>query len=201
MRRLARLFRRNTQVRVRAVADHSTADEPAGAGLVDVNRVLATAAPMLGPLVGSSIRVGLRLSPARAVVLADAMDVEHVLVGLSLNARDEMTNGGVLVVESAVVSAQDADDASGEAPGAHVRITVADTGRGTISAVRPSQTAVPAGTPAEPESEASTHPGPGLVAAVATVRRMGGTLSVHREPFVGTTVTVRLPLALPETQS
>jgi signal transduction histidine kinase len=169
----------------------------AGPRLVDVNRALVTAAALFAPLMGDQIQLGLRVSPTRALVPADVMDVEHVLLTLALHARDEMPYGGMLVIESGVVAEPPHD--AGEGSQAHVRVTISDTGSGEARTDGPLPDAPLTINPTADRTHASSFVDPGLVLAAATVRRMGGTLDIHREPFVGTTVTVRLPLAAPGT--
>jgi hypothetical protein len=76
---------------------------------------------------GDQIQLGLRICPTRALVRADVMDVEHVLLTLALHARGQMPYGGMLVIETVVL---EPTHESAEGAPAHGRVSVSDTGSG-----------------------------------------------------------------------
>jgi len=88
------------------------------------------------PIIRRSLRddilLDLRLNSTQASILADAGQLCQVLINLTVNARDAMPSGGVLVIETSAVSAADFEqimDRPGLGDqGAMLRVT--DTGHG-----------------------------------------------------------------------
>src|SRR5215213_7713698 len=67
-------------------------------GLLDVNDVVAGVERLLMRVLGSSVKIDLRRDVEHAPVVADAGQLEQVLVNLSINARDAMLRGGTLTI-------------------------------------------------------------------------------------------------------
>ena len=153
-------------------------------GQVDLNQVVGSAFDTIARLAGKTVRVRVRVSPEPALVAADVVDVERVLLNLALNARDAMPEGGVLTIETAVVD--NPSHQRSDVGGRRVRMTVSDTGRGMTPDVRarifePFFTTKDTGT------------GVGMRSVAFTVRQLQGTLSVESQPNGGTSVIVDLP--------
>ena len=75
---------------------------------VDLNGVVRDMEAMLRPLLGEDIELVTSLPPGGAV-LADRGQLEQVLMNLALNARDAMTGGGRLVVETQPVGLEEGE--------------------------------------------------------------------------------------------
>ncbi|NKB54903.1 MAG: PAS domain S-box protein [Alphaproteobacteria bacterium] len=120
----------------------------------------------------------------------DPAQVETALLNLAINARDAMPSGGTLTIETANVRLDD-DYAATQAevtPGAYVRLTVTDTGRGMAPSVvehvfEPFFTTKAVG-------EGS---GLGLSMIFGFAKQSGGHVTVQSEEGVGTAVTLYLP--------
>ena len=87
---------------------------------------------MFRRLLGEDIELTTRLSPALGLVLADRGQIQQVLLNLVVNARDAMTSGGRLAIETAVVKI-DSRYAAGRPEltcGQAVVLKVTDTGHG-----------------------------------------------------------------------
>jgi len=144
--------------------------------VVDLNAMVAAIEPMLRRLIGGGdVAVELALAPERPCVLASAGALEQVLLNLALNARDAMSAGGRLRIETRL-------------RGDRVELAVSDTGTGMDDATRervfePFFTTKPDG----------VGTGLGLYVVHTIVERLGGAIAIESEPGVGTRVAVELP--------
>lgn len=156
---------------------------------LDLNDVVGRIGSMLRRVIGEDIRLTIRPSPAPALTMADAGQLEQVVMNLAINARDAMPAGGSLVIE---VSTADLDDGSAARPGVpagrYVTLAVGDTGCGmdaaTLSRIfEPFFTTKPVG----------QGTGLGLATAYGILRQSGGGIDVDSTPGEGSRFTVFLP--------
>ncbi len=91
---------------------------------VDVNRIIDGLHQMIVRLIGEDIQVGLDLKPDIHPVVADAGQLEQVVMNLVVNARDAMPDGGTLTLETREARSEE------PTPGDYVVLTVRDTGVG-----------------------------------------------------------------------
>jgi PAS domain S-box-containing protein len=157
---------------------------------LDLNAVIRDAAQMLQRLIGEDITLETSLDPALEAVEADPGQVHQVLLNLSINARDAMTDGGALTISTA-----NARFAAGTAPpgcqaGAYVTLTVADTGAGMDEDTmrhlfEPFFTTKPDG----------FGTGLGLATVYGIVEQSGGSIQVHSETGKGCRFDIHLPCA------
>ena len=155
-------FSRKQEVRLRAV---------------DVNRVVEDVEQLLLRLLGTSVEIELVLDADAPHALADAQQLEQVLINLAVNARDAMPRGGRLTIVTM------------EADGA-VLLRVADTGHGMDDLTR-ERIFEPFFTTKDP----GEGTGLGLSTVYGIVRQAGGDIRVESEPGEGATFTVSLPAA------
>jgi signal transduction histidine kinase len=153
---------------------------------VDLNHAVAQAAVAITPVTGERIHLRLRLAPEPVTVVADAAELERILLNLALNAWDAMEAGGELTIETVAVGAPSTGSTGCARPGPCARLTVSDTGCGMAPEVRervfePFFTTRAKGT------------GLGLTSVAFTVQQLGGTISVESEPGRGTAVIISLP--------
>ena len=158
-------------------------------GLLDVNEVVAGVERLLMRVLGSSVRIELRRDVAYAPVVADAGQLEQVLVNLSINARDAMLRGGTLTIRTGETTL----DATSAAvldvmPGPFVTIDVEDTGTGMDEATR-----IRAFEPFFTTKGPTQGAGLGLATVYGIVRQSGGAISLHSAPGAGTHVRIHLP--------
>jgi signal transduction histidine kinase len=104
-------------------ASTAAATEP-GASRADVPQ----RAKLLGRTLGERIRIEIKGEPTLWPVLADPAQVESSLINLAVNARDAMTEGGTLTIETKNVTSRGED--ADIPPGDFVLLSVADTGVG-----------------------------------------------------------------------
>ncbi len=159
---------------------------------VDVAALLMSSATLVGRLVGDRIRLSLDVGTAPLSVLADASQVEQVIVNLVLNARDAMAAGGTLTITAGAATRRspDASDTGTRLESRRVaRLTVSDTGSGIDPAVRARMYE-----PYVTTKSADTHSGLGLAVVRGIVEQLGGSIEATTTPGTGTTFAVDLPL-------
>ena len=143
--------------------------------------------PMLARLLGPGVQLVMALPAEPAVVRADPLQLEQLMINLALNARDAMPRGGTLRIEVAIESAAACASFS-EETNRWVVLSMSDTGIGMAPEIRsrvfePFFTTKPAG----------QGTGLGLSSAQLAVSHAGGTLEVQSEVGRGSTFRVRLP--------
>jgi two-component system cell cycle sensor histidine kinase/response regulator CckA len=158
--------------------------------ILDLNKTLYEAEKMLRRLITESIRLTTFLAPDLWSVYADAGQIYQVIVNLVVNARDAMSVGGELTIETANVMLDSSyvsrhPDAH---PGPHVMLTVSDTGSGMDGEIiqhifEPFFTTKMAG----------HGTGMGLATVYGIVRQTGGHIAVSSAPGRGSTFTVYMP--------
>jgi PAS domain S-box-containing protein len=123
-------------------------------------------------------------------VEGDATQLYQVLMNLSINARDAMPNGGILVIDlqNIVLNEQEASLHFRAVPGTYVVLSVKDTGTG-IPPELMNQIFDPFFTTKEP----GKGTGLGLSSVLSIVKSHGGFIDVHSELGKGTEFQVFLP--------
>jgi PAS domain S-box-containing protein len=157
--------------------------------LVDLNAVVLETQRLLRRTLGEPITLEISLG-AIGSVLADASQLERVLVNLALNARDAMPDGGTLMIathETAVNPSVDARQ-SGLPPGVYVTLTVADTGVGI-----PTEHQAHIFEPFFTTKPTGQGTGLGLSTVYGLVKQWGGYTAVESVPGSGTVFTIYLP--------
>ncbi len=158
--------------------------------VINLSTELPAMEEMIRRLIGENIEVTTRMAPGLGNVMADASQIQQVLLNLAVNARDAMPEGGKLLIEASDIVLRESVAATPEdiRPGAYVLLTVSDTGCGmdqeTLSRIfEPFFTTKPFG----------KGTGLGLATAFGIVRQHGGHICVCSEPGKGTTFRVYLP--------
>jgi PAS domain S-box-containing protein len=158
--------------------------------LLDVHEVVANVERLLTRALGGGVQLVIHRGAGDARVMADASQLEQVLVNLAINARDAMPRGGSLVIASSVrmLSAADAEPL-GLAPGEYVALEVIDTGVGMDETTR-SRAFEPFYTTKGPLAGT----GLGLSTVYGIVRQSGGVVTLTSAPGEGTKVRIFLPV-------
>jgi len=161
--------------------------------LVDLREIVCGIETLLRRSVSETIETDLQLDDDLPPVLADAAQMEQVLMNLVVNSRDAMPDGGRLSISIAPVRLERDARVSPLVPeGAYVALSVVDTGTGIEPQHLPRifepffTTKVGVGT------------GLGLSTVYGIVAQSGGAIEVAAPPGGGTRITVYLPAAAGE---
>jgi len=160
--------------------------------VVSLNDIILNLLTMLQRIIGEHIEINSVLAEDLAPVMADAGQLEQVLMNLTVNARDAMPKGGRLTLETqnAELDEDFVRQHIGSAPGPHAVMTVSDTGTG-MSAETLAHIFEPFFTTKGPGSGT----GLGLAMAYGVVKQSGGCIWVDSEVGKGTSFKIYLPKA------
>ena len=161
--------------------------------VLDLNAIIANASKMLERLLGEDIEIVTNLATDLGAVVADASQIDQVLVNLAVNARDAMTEGGVLTITSRRVAiTNEVQHAHRVIPtGDYTLLEISDTGIGMDAEVR-ARIFEPFFTTKEP----GRGTGLGLATVYGIVKQSSGYIMVESAPGKGTTFQIYLPVAL-----
>jgi two-component system cell cycle sensor histidine kinase/response regulator CckA len=164
--------------------------------VIALEQLIEQLAPLLRQLVGADKRFELRLSPEPLHVLADASQLEQVLINLVANARDAMDPDGVVTIETREALLDETSARShAEAPmspGRYAVLLVTDTGIGMSGSTQSR-----AFEPFYTTKGVGQGTGLGLAMVYGIVKQSGGYIWLDSELGRGTTVEVYLPLRSP----
>ncbi|HEX5856086.1 MAG TPA: ATP-binding protein, partial [Thermoanaerobaculia bacterium] len=156
---------------------------------LELNAVVSNLVPMLRRVIGEDIELVTNLDPRGESVLADAGQLEQVIMNLVVNSRDAMPQGGTLTIETGGADAADLPGVEPETPpGRYVRLTVKDTGTGLSPQVQ-----ARIFEPFFTTKEVGKGTGLGLATVYGIVKQSGGFVQLHSEPGHGATFNVYLP--------
>lgn len=160
--------------------------------VLDLNELVAASVNLLGRLVDESIEMVLVTDPSVGSVLGDGGRLEQVLTNLVLNARDAMSDGGTLRIETRTLRIGEDTLVPGVAfeGGGYAVVTVTDNGAGMDQETK-RRVFEPFFTTKAPGKGS----GFGLATAYGIVELHGGTINVDSKLGVGTTFSVYLPQA------
>jgi two-component system cell cycle sensor histidine kinase/response regulator CckA len=159
---------------------------------VELNELVANVERMLRRVIGGRIELVATLSAEPLRVLADAGQIEQVIVNLVINARDAIADAGriEIVTGREVLRGRDEREVEGLAPGDYACLEVRDDGAGMTADVQerlfePFFTTKPPG----------RGTGLGLATCFGIVRQHEGAIRVDSQGGRGTVMRVLLPLA------
>ena len=174
---------------------------------VNLNEITASVEKLLLRIIGEDIELKTILNPPlplfdkggqrEIMVLADAGQIEQVLMNLAANARDAMPEGGTLTIETGTAEL-DINFLKIHEYGKHGKyavITVTDTGHGMDEKTRQRVFE-----PFFTTREVGKGTGLGLSMVYGIIKQHSGYINCYSEPGAGTTFRIYLPLIEKETE-
>ncbi|HHQ49586.1 MAG TPA: PAS domain S-box protein [Acidobacteria bacterium] len=157
---------------------------------LDLNELLRHVLPTARRILPENIEIRLDLAESVGSIKADPGQVEQILMNLLVNSRDAMPAGGTITIATSDVIVD--GELIGEHPwataGAHVRLTVSDTGRGMDS-----ETLAHVFEPFFTTKGPGEGTGLGLSTVYGIVKQHGGMVHLSSEPGRGTTAEIYFP--------
>ena len=160
---------------------------------IDLNELLADSRNMLGRLIGEDIELVFDLAPYLGPVLADAGQLQQILMNLVVNARDAMPSGGRITIKTSTmdVGGEFIDTHPDAKPGQYVLLGFSDTGIGMDQ-----DTLKHVFEPFFTTKAEGIGTGLGLATTYGIVKQCGGWIDVASAPGSGATFTLGLPVAV-----
>ncbi|NLF19063.1 MAG: PAS domain S-box protein [Lentisphaerae bacterium] len=157
---------------------------------LDVRHLIQELLSLLNRLIGEAICIDFQPGDGVGPVMADANQIEQVLINLCVNARDAMPGGGMLTLSTLEVTLgpEDCDRRDLMQPGIYVAVQVQDTGEGMDEG-----TMARVFDPFFTTKAMGKGTGLGLAVAYGIARQHGGTITASSRPGQGSTFTLLLP--------
>lgn len=155
---------------------------------VSINGVIMGMEKLIKSVVGQGITFKTDLSVDDPTVMADAGQIEQVLMNLAANSRDAMPSGGVFSVATTVASLNGSPNSNGKHPAKYALITVSDTGAGMDD-----KTLERIFEPFFTTKETRKGTGLGLSIVYGIIDLHKGFINAYSEPGKGTVFQIFLP--------
>lgn len=156
---------------------------------LNLNNIVSGIEKLLHRLIGENITISTRLASNLGTVLADAGQIEQVILNLAINARDAMPEGGRLTLETGNAEFRDTVKTPPDLkPGSYVELVVTDTGIGMEMNVQ-----ARAFEPFFTTKAAGKGTGLGLSTVYGIVQQSNGHITFTSQPGHGTMFRVYLP--------
>jgi signal transduction histidine kinase len=158
---------------------------------VDVNRLVMSMEDLLRRTTSEAIELKIVMSDSLPLTICDPNQLESAILNLVINARDAMTEGGMLTVETSISHMSRANAAAQQEIGAgeYVTICVSDTGTGM-----PPDVLAQAFDPFFTTKPIGEGTGLGLSMVYGFTKQSEGHALIYSDVGHGTTVKIYLPL-------
>ncbi|MBV9825889.1 MAG: response regulator [Alphaproteobacteria bacterium] len=157
---------------------------------VDLNLVVNSMSGLLQSTIGATVRIEAVLSATLWPALADASQIELVLLNLAINARDAMAEGGAILIETANVTLGRPERPEEPTAGDYVMVSVTDSGTGI-----PPNILDKVFDPFFTTKAIGKGSGLGLSQVLGVAQQLGGGVRIDTRPGEGTAMRVYLPRA------
>ncbi|WP_197168215.1 PAS domain-containing protein [Neorhodopirellula pilleata] len=164
--------------------------------VLDLNQVVMQSAALLRKLVGQEISVELALAPTACFIEADPIQIDQVILNLTVNARDASQKGDIVTIATRSVNFDSPHSTTTGtlSPGKYIELTVTDQGIGILESL---QTQIFEPFFSTKEREKGT--GLGLSVAHGIIAQSGGQIDVQSAPGKGASFRIYLKEASPQT--
>ncbi|MDH3579862.1 MAG: ATP-binding protein, partial [Hyphomicrobiales bacterium] len=158
--------------------------------IVDLNALVVGLTDMLHRTLGETISLSTALSTDLWTTKVDPGQVESAVLNLAVNARDAMSGGGKIILETRNMEIDELYVAAeaGLVPGDYVQLSVSDTGGGMPYEIR-ERAFEPFFTTKEP----GRGTGLGLSMVYGFAKQSGGHVSIYSEVGKGSCINLYLP--------
>ena len=157
---------------------------------LDLSRVITGILPLLHSTIGATIHIDIMPGSNLWPALADASQIELVLLNLAINSRDAMPNGGMISVTTGNYTLGPPQRPEEPQAGDYVGISVTDTGAGIAADILDKVF-----DPFFTTKDVGRGSGLGLSQVLGVAQQLGGGVRIETEAGLGTVVTVFLPRA------
>ncbi len=163
---------------------------------IDINEIVRHLQRFLVRVIGDDVICDFLLHSEPIVVLADAHQIEQLMMNLATNARDAMAGGGRFTIglEPFTIRKSFIESHGFGKPGKYALMTVSDSGTGMTK-----ETQRKIFDPFFTTKEAGKGTGLGLSVVYGIVKEHDGFIDVHSEPGAGTTFKIYLPIIISKT--
>ena len=105
---------------------------------LNLNQVVSGIEQLLHRLIGEDIKISTKLEQNIGTIVADAGQMEQIILNLAVNARDAMPEGGKLSIETRVtmIGTGQSHGQDELKPGEYVELIIADSGIGMSSSIQ-----------------------------------------------------------------
>jgi signal transduction histidine kinase/ActR/RegA family two-component response regulator len=157
---------------------------------LNLNRLLMEFEALMRRAVGESVDVQLNLDPGLDPSRVDQVQFEAAVLNLVVNARDALTNGGGIVIETRNIILDDSYAAENPEvkPGAYILVAVSDKGHGIAQG-----DLAHVFEPFFTTKDIGKGSGLGLSQVYGFAKESGGHVKIYSEVGIGTTVKMYLP--------
>lgn len=158
---------------------------------IDLNRTISDAGKFLRRIIGEDIQFKTAFEEKSLPVFADGGQIAQMLMNLATNARDAVTSGGLLSIETSLKELDEhfIHSHGYGSPGKYAQITVSDNGTGMDEKTRQRIFE-----PFFTTKESGKGTGLGMAIVYGIVKQHNGYINVYSEPGVGTTFRIYLPV-------
>lgn len=159
--------------------------------VTNLNLIIEDMNKMLGRLIGEDIAIKSYLASSTKNIMADPSQIGQIVMNLVVNARDAMSNGGEIIIETGELYLDEnlSQSHKGLKPGHYSILTVTDTGHGIPLEIREKIFE-----PFFTTKSIGKGTGLGLSTVYGIVKQHNGYIYVYSEPNRGTTFKIFFPI-------